>query len=141
MRDKAILLAVDLLMLPYIWGAQDPKDGFDCSGFCNFIAWETGILDKDTDLWTQAWYRHLKDNKKVDIERGDFLFYGKNIDSIVHMMMALNDKACIGAVRGGKYIDTPQKAAQRHARIDVRPVNYRRDMVAICDPFYESKRI
>ena len=135
MRDKAILLAVDLLMLPYIWGAQDPKDGFDCSGFCNFIAWDAGILPKDRDLWTQKWYEHLKEKELLDIHRGCFLFYGKDKDSIVHMMMALNDKACIGAVRGNRWMTTPQKAAQRHARIDVRPVNYRPDMVAICDPF------
>lgn len=136
-RDKAILVAVDLLYVPYIWAAQDPDIGFDCSGFCTYIGWETGILPRGKDLWTQAWYRRLKSKSKLDISGGDFLFYGKNKGSIVHMMMAINSKICIGAVGGNRYIDTAWKASQRKppARIDIRPVRYRHDMVAICDPF------
>lgn len=136
-RDKAILIAVDLLYLPYIWAEQNPDLGFDCSGFCTYIGWETGILPQGKDLWAQKWYRRLKDNLKLDIGRGDFLFYGKNKGSITHMMMAINDKVCIGAVGGNRYTTTPKRASRRKppARIDIRTVRYRHDLVAICDPF------
>ena len=128
--------AIDYLYLPYIWGGQDPEKGFDCSGFFVYLFWEFGIIPQGKDLWSQAMYKYFMDKETLDIRKGNLLFYGSNKWEIVHVMMALNKRCCIGAVRGNRWIDTPEKAEQRSARVDVRPINYHlHPIVAICDPF------
>lgn len=68
------------------------------------------------------------------IIRGALIFYGKNRGQISHVMVALNGRSCIGAVGGNKYIDSKEMAREVDAKVDVRPIYYRKDMVAIVDP-------
>ena len=137
--DEAKLLAVELLHVPYIWGGDDPltDGGLDCSGFIGYIFRKLEMLPVGYDRTAQGYYDLWKRLPSNFRHVGCVIFYGKRITKITHTMMVFNPKVCVGAVRGNKYIDTPRKALLRNARVDVRPINYRRDIVAIVDPFKE----
>jgi len=133
--DKAMLVAVEQLHKPYIWGADGP-DSFDCSGFVGYILRKIGLIPSDYDDTAQGYHNRYFDVGVTEARGGCLAFYGKSHERITHIMFCLNDKACIGAIGGGRWTDTVAKALGRKARIDVRPIGYRRDLIYIVDPFY-----
>jgi hypothetical protein len=132
----ACLIACDCLMMPYIWGGDSPEDGgMDCSGFFGHALKTVGRLPPDFDTTAQGYFDRYKQYAVIEPYRGCGAFYGKNGHSITHVMLIVSPRACIGAVRGNKWTTTPDRAARRNARIDVRPIHYRNDLVLIADPF------
>ena len=138
--DEAIIEAVNLLYVPYIWGGDDPEkdDGLDCSGFIGYIFRKTGMLPPGYDRTAQGYFKRWSQNRLTEPARGGVALYGKSEGEITHIMLIVQPRACIGAVRGNKWVTTVGRAQQRGARIDVRPVNYRKDLVAVLNPFKES---
>jgi cell wall-associated NlpC family hydrolase len=69
---------------------------------------------------------------------GDLLFFGKDLQNIVHVAMALDNVRMIEAGGGGSKCTTVCAAAQQNAYIRVRPIARRPDLVAICRPNYPA---
>lgn len=134
--DQAVLAACDALHLPYIWGGNSPADGgMDCSGFFGWVLKRALWLPEDFDTTAQGYYDKYCQYAVSRPYRGCGAFFGKNATHITHVMLIVNERACIGAVRGNRWVTTPERAARRKARIDIRPINYRKDLVLIADPF------
>lgn len=135
--DEAVLTAIDLIYTPYIWGG-DSKEGLDCSGFVGYLLRQVGLVPETYDDTAQGYYNKYRFQTTQEPYRGCLVFYGKSPQKIVHIMFALNNMACIGAVRGNKWIDTITAAKERKARVDFREIDYRNDRVACVDPFLKQ---
>lgn len=77
--DQVIDFAQQQLGIPYLYGGIDPKKGFDCSGFINYVFDHFGInVPRITYLFTNS-------GREINIENskpGDLvLFTGSNVNS------------------------------------------------------------
>jgi cell wall-associated NlpC family hydrolase len=74
---KVLGLAQQYLGQPYKWGGSNPKSGFDCSGFIQWLYAQQGIKIPRTT------YQQIKAGKAVSImqvEPGDAIFFGSKAD-------------------------------------------------------------
>ena len=80
-RDSIIVYAKQYLGIPYLYAGNDPKKGFDCSGFVNYIFKNYGItLPRSSSGFKNLGTKLTPENFKV----GDVLvFYGYRNKTIV----------------------------------------------------------
>ncbi|UTN04200.1 C40 family peptidase [Flavobacterium bizetiae] len=80
-RDSIIIYAKQYLGIPYLYAGNDPKKGFDCSGFVNYIFKNYGItLPRSSSGFKNLGTKLAPENFKV----GDILvFYGYRNKTIV----------------------------------------------------------
>ena len=138
-REQALLEALKCLYVPYLWGGDSPDTGMDCSGFVGHVLRKAGLLPKDYDDTAQGYLNKYHRMAVATPTGGCVAFYGKGPAKITHVMLIVNSEACIGAIRGNKWIDSILKAKKRNARVDVRAIDYRKDLVLIVDPFQEEE--
>ena len=87
-------VAKQLMGVPYLWGGTSCK-ALDCSGFTKNAYFSQGII-LARDASQQARYgQHIDFNSPNLLEPGDLLFFGRNIDHIIHVGLYLGN---------GKYI-------------------------------------
>lgn len=128
--------AMQLVGVPYIWAGDDPLIGLDCSGLVQEILAAAG-MDPIGDQTAQALYDHYS---KIGImnERGlgAIAFYGKSLKEINHVVFMMSENICIGANGGGSKTINKEAAAQANAFVKLRPLEYRKDLVAVIMPKY-----
>ena len=136
----ALLESLRLLHLPYQWGGDNPAVdwGLDCSGFLGYILRYCGVMPGNYDDTAQGYYNRFKGKVVEKPFEGCGAFYGRSMDNVSHCMLIVNERACIGAVRGNSTCVSPEIAGDRRARIDVMPINYRKDLIEIVDLFSEE---
>lgn len=69
---KVVSLAQQYLGTPYKWGGADPKNGFDCSGFAQFLYKKNGV-----DI-PRTTFEQVKSGEGVDrksLKAGDLVFF------------------------------------------------------------------
>lgn len=127
--------------IPYKWGGNSP-DGVDCSGFVQLVLQRVG-LDPVGDQTAQAIYDHfLKTGSKIISAReGAIIFFGKNVKSITHVSIALNETDMIEAGGGGSKTNTYDDAVRDDAWVRIKPITNRRDVVAILMPDYTKGKL
>jgi len=115
--------AMTFLGTPYVWGGNEPHTGWDCSGFVNEVLRAYKIIDKQ-DYSSQMLYEKISnfDGAKSQIKEGSVLFFGKSLDKISHVGIAINDWQYIES--GGGDSRSVNKGFVR-----IRPINYRRDLL------------
>jgi lysozyme len=122
---------------PYIWGADGP-DSFDCSGLAQVLLAWIG-LDPPGDQTANGLYRHFKISDKgmpvASAECGCMVFYGKP-SRVGHVAICLDDKEMIEAGGGGPETTTIEISRKQKAEVRIRPINRRRDIVAIIRPHH-----
>jgi cell wall-associated NlpC family hydrolase len=85
---------------PYVWGGQNPKVGFDCSGLVQWVMAEAGI---DMPRVAQSQYDagpHLPAG--AELYAGDLVFFGSGQRGVEHVGIYVGD---------GKMIDAPHTGA------------------------------
>jgi cell wall-associated NlpC family hydrolase len=136
-RDLAIKIAWSFLGLPYLWGGDDPIEGFDCSGFIVEILKGVGIIPHAGDWSADALWQKFKMNQVASPAKGVLVFWGSDRPTpfMTHIEMCIDEEHTIGSSGGGsKTIDRAAAIAQ-NAYIKVRPVNYRGGVRVFADPF------
>jgi peptidoglycan DL-endopeptidase CwlO len=97
---RAVAAAETQLGVPYVWGAESPGVGFDCSGL---TAWAWGQAGVGLPHYSGA---QMADSAPVpvsDLEAGDLLFYGPGGSDHVAMY-----------VGGGEMIEAPETGEVVH---------------------------
>lgn len=127
------------LGIPYKWGGNNPIEGFDCSGYAQWILKSCGI-DPPGDQTAQALFDHFS---KVGLltnhhKLGTLLFFGQSVSKITHVAICL-DAYRFSEAGGGDHLTlTKEDAAKRGACVRIRHINSRKDLVAKIHPNYAS---
>ncbi len=136
MKEIALKVAFASLNKPYIWGGDDPVNGFDCSGFCIEILKSIGLLPRKGDWTAQGlWNKFYK--HEVDKPHAGCLVFWTNVkgDKIIHVEYAISSHLCIGASGGGSKTRSKQDAINQNAYIKVRPWGSRPRVKGFIDPY------
>lgn len=131
---KRIEYALCFLGVRYRWGGDNPLEGFDCSGLVLEALRSEGHVSEDMtglDL-----YKYLKGKNWYNLPRekifeGEVIFFGKSLDKISHVALALNNQQMIEAGGGDATTVTNEEAIRKNAFVRIRPINNRKDLLAI----------
>lgn len=127
---------------PYIFGANG-GGAYDCSGFVLECLKSVGFIGRG-DKTAQQIYKYFKERQHPDANTtnppapGDLVFYGGDFDHITHIAMVYagirGKYLIIEAGGGGSNTTSEARAKAAGAQVRIRPINHRRDIVAILDP-------
>ena len=136
-RSIAHIIVWKLYGLPYKWGGDDTLAGFDCSGAIIEVLKSVGILPNSGDWTAQGLCDMFTGEKVIPASTGCLAFYGRDRTHITHVMFCISSELAIGAIGGGSKTKTKKDAERQNAYIKVRPIDYRKDLVCVVDPFQE----
>ena len=93
------------LGIPYTWGGRS-SFGFDCSGYVQMLYRQMGIyLPRDSK--DQIKCLQLQSVEMNDLQQGDLLFFGTNLDKVFHVGLYLSEQQFIhtvAAVENSPYV-------------------------------------
>jgi len=97
-NNKIIEESKKYIGVPYVWGGEDPKTGFDCSGYVQWVLKESIDLYIPRTSIQQYDFLKSKTAKGLSqIKAGDILFF-KTMGSLVsHVGIALDNETFIHA--------------------------------------------
>nr|WP_073088442.1 NlpC/P60 family protein [Selenomonas ruminantium] len=91
-----IHLAQQFLGVPYVWGGSSPN-GFDCSGFVQYVFAQRGIhLPRTADIQITAG----RPVAKSELQPGDLVFFASDYVNISHVGIYVGDGRMIHASSG-----------------------------------------
>ncbi|MBA3816590.1 MAG: C40 family peptidase [Parachlamydiaceae bacterium] len=93
--DEICAFIKKFLGLPYTWGGRS-SFGYDCSGFVQMLYRQMGIL-LPRDSKDQCQWKGFREVYISDLQAGDLLFFGLDIDHIKHVGMYVGDQSFINA--------------------------------------------
>lgn len=131
-----ISYALSFLGIPYQWGGNNPLTGLDCSGLVCEILKGVGAVPHSADLTSQQLFNHLGAGQNVTPQTGAIAFYGESISHITHVAFCINDRLVVEAGSGGRDVVNISEAQSRGAVVRIRPLKYRKDLVAVLMPSY-----
>lgn len=121
---------------PYVWGARGP-DAYDGAGFAQWALKHLN-LDPPGDQTAAGLYRfflktrsELVSSEQADL--GDLVFYGTE-EAVTHVGLAWGDGTVLEAGGGGRTTTSVAAAQARDAKVRIRPIGQREDLVAILRP-------
>jgi cell wall-associated NlpC family hydrolase len=97
----AVQAALAQVGTPYVWGGENPKAGFDCSGLVQYAYNQAGISLPRT-AQTQYGAGPLLE-QGVSPRPGDLVFFGVSTRQVTHVGIALGN---------GRMVDAPHTGAQ-----------------------------
>ena len=106
----------------------------DCSSYVLRCLQEVEFIKDDQDRSAQMLYDYLM--LRIDriymssIISGSILFFGKSVDAITHVAIALDKQYMIHAASGDRNTKTIKDAINNNAKVKINRINYRRDLVA-----------
>jgi cell wall-associated NlpC family hydrolase len=136
---EVIRYAKAQMNVPYKWGGQNPMEGFDCSGFVQWVLASVG-LDPAGDQTAHSLYLHFRTQGELlnDPVPGSLIFYGPGPHSIKHVAIAIDKYRVIEAGGGDRTTKTFKDACKDGACVRERLYNHRKDLVAIIRPDYNT---
>ncbi len=89
--DKLLNTAYRFIGLPYLWGGRSTK-GFDCSGFTQTVFKLNGFqLPRDANMQVKSGVEVPIDDSLKNLESGDLVFFGRDVDHIYHVGIYIGD--------------------------------------------------
>lgn len=131
-------LAMQHLLIPYVYGGKIPIVGLDCSGLVCELLHAVGAFPS---LEANAQGIHdyfITRSTKSEVGLGALAFYGKSEKEISHVGMLLDTHMMIEAGHGDSSTTSIEIAKSRGAYVRLRPFNYRKDLVTILRPDYQG---
>lgn len=135
---QLIEYAKSFIGVAYIWGGAHPAYGYDCSGLIQEILASVG-MDPKGDQTSQALHDHFSENGEEVWHAlpGALMFYGKSKKEITHIAFCISPYQLIEAGGGGpNCTDLSKSIAAGAAHVRIRPVDHRKDLVAMIRPHY-----
>jgi cell wall-associated NlpC family hydrolase len=136
MQTLMILMAMQYLNVPYKWGG-DNYEGMDCSGFVLKVLDDVGItLPRFNAQMIYDWCLNREGAESTNMVCDSFLFFGKSSSTITHIgisMGEINGKAYMieaGGAGQNSLSMNKSELAKRDARVRIKPVGRRRDLIA-----------
>lgn len=130
--------AMTFVGIPYKWGGSNPMTGLDCSGLVQCILESVGA-DPRGDQSSQALHDILLQQGGIllsEPKAGAIAFYGQTPSKITHVTFCLNKYIMIEAGGGDSTTTSVVEAAKKDAYVRVRPIDRRKDLVAVVMPNY-----
>ena len=123
-------VAMLYLGVPYIYGGNCILTGVDCGGLVVECLRSVGLHGK-SDLNAQMIYDKFKNNNQILglVKENSILFFGKDLDTISHIGIAINGNQMVEAGGGDKRTKTVEIAAEMNAYVRVRPISWRKDFL------------
>lgn len=94
-------IAKQYLGTPYLWGGEDPKKGFDCSGLIQYVQKQMGVNISRTT------YDQVKEGAAVDLKHlqpGDAIFLEPTKKGPGHVVMYIGNGKVIAAPHTGDVV-------------------------------------
>lgn len=133
-RQLATKIAWHFLGTPYVWGGDDPMQGFDCSGFVIEILKSVGVLPRKGDWTANGLWQHFRE--AISVHEGSLVFWeNKSKSKMIHVEYCLDSKHSIGASGGGSSTWTVEDAIKRNAYVKIRPIRSRANIAGFVNPF------
>lgn len=132
MIDTLVKYAWTFIGQPYIWGAQHPSKGFDCSGLVCEILKAGGIIKNHDDFTANSLYDHLISRgfrTHNSNDPGTICFYGTDLKK-THVTFAIGNDLMIEAGGGGHLCLDLKTAIFHQAFVRIRPINSRPDLTS-----------
>jgi len=93
--QQIVNTALQFLGYDYVYGAESPKDGFDCSGLVYYVYGQYGYDLKRTA--SQQFKHNGRTVSKSELQQGDLVFFSSNGYSVTHVGMYIGDDQFIHA--------------------------------------------
>jgi len=134
-------VAMSLLGKPYIWGGDDPLAGFDCNGVVQEIL-KAGGAAPPVRQTAQGLYNYFSPFARRGVtELGSLAFFGRSNDNITHVAWMLDGRHMVEAGGGDGQTLTLGDAIKQNAFVRIRPITYRKDLVAVLRPVYSFEHV
>lgn len=102
--------ALKFLGVPYVWGGEDPKTGFDCSGLVRYVYLQHGI---ELPHYSGYQFKYGKPVSKEELQPGDLVFFGNPIH---HVGIYIGNGYFIHAPKTGDFVKiTPLSSRSDYA--------------------------
>ena len=109
---ETIELSKRFLGLPYTWGGTS-SFGYDCSGFTQMLCRRRAI-NMPRDAGPQARWEGVKEVKRSNLEPGDLLYFGRNLEKIDHTGYYIGNGEFIHATTNNKPVVQISKLDDEH---------------------------
>lgn len=142
MKTLMAIMAFQYLSIPYKWGGNN-ADGLDCSGLVLKVLHDVGITLPDTTA--HGIYEYCLDKGIGSSKECDSLIFFGAPEKITHVAISLGeiDGEWIMIEAGGAGSNslkmTKEELAQKDARVRIKPVSNRSDLVASIYLPYKEK--
>lgn len=121
--NEIVRVARGYLGKPYVWGGEsEAEGGYDCSGFVFSVLNKCGMKVPRT---TAQGYSSL--GKKVsNIQSADLLYFGKSVNRITHIAIAINSTQMIESRGNSKNTKT-----NKGKGVSITNISHRNDLVLV----------
>jgi cell wall-associated NlpC family hydrolase len=139
LRTQAADYASRFIGTPYLWGGDDPMDGFDCSGLVLEVLQAHGVFERGRDYTAHGIREQLIGRGCPEITglgyAGCIVFWPGGNNRMGHVAIMVDNEHIVHAAGGGSAVDSLDDAKKFNAYIRKDRVDYRGDGYIIVDPF------
>ena len=97
-ENKIIKESKKYLGVPYVWGGENPEEGFDCSGYVQWVLKESiDFYLPRTSKQQHSFFKNQKSKTITQIDSGDILFFKTIGQNVSHVAIAINKNTFIHA--------------------------------------------
>lgn len=132
-------LALRYVGIAYRWAGDDPMAGWDCNGIGQEMLASLGE-DPPGDQTAQAlfdYFNHpLAATRREGARAGALAFFGSSPRHITHVGFCISGDLMLEAGGGGSSTTSLDAAVKQNAYVRIRPIDRRKDLVAVLDLKY-----